>query len=117
MKFDLKKKKDELHVLCTVPPALKNNPPTIVRTQQVVEWLAANHPEYKLYGELKSGRANNSGHDRSRTGLWIFSLKQEITKQDPPAPQSPIAKTPAKKRAKRTPTVTLDYAGRDKKKS
>ena len=108
MKYELSKKKDELHVLCTVPPALKNTPPTIVKTSDILEWLSTNHPEIKVFDELKSGRANNSGQDNARTGLWVFSLKDKTAAPKATTPPPKKEKTPAKKRTKRSTTTAAN---------
>ena len=88
MKFKAKEKEGRLYVSATIHAARQHEPSTSISTQDVVGWVAKNHPQYKGASLLKKGAAYNGAGQKERTGIWVFGLKTKAKASPPPPPTS-----------------------------
>jgi hypothetical protein len=74
MKCKIKENDGNLHVTVTIDPCKKYDTPIGVTTDQVKNWVAENHPKYKLGKVIKKGLVYNSAGPEKHSDTWIFEL-------------------------------------------
>jgi len=109
MNFKVEKKNNNMHVIVSVTPARKNDRMQGYRTQDVLNWLKENHPEYKVEEVLQESRVHNSDRPEFLSGEWIFKLQtsmQTKTKKVPKKKKSRSQKTNVSELYNISPCIT-----------